>query len=175
MGENCSICRTLSYSKTPESIGHAPLESEIPETQYPDNSKADVTLYCCSFPKRCGADTSSIEILPARAGSNGAPRVSPEARYFWQLRKRCFPRSPVLIPPKPGTAFWFPLCASVIETCGLRRYTLLGSANAFFLLNLVQLVKILHGCSDDCGPIRGEPPTLEPNLYLINHPVLTRL
>src|SRR5215213_5654427 len=111
-----------------------------------------------------------MEILVARARWGGSPRSSPQARYL-------FPRGPVFAVASetgasPGARYLFPRGpvphfrphpgASLIENVGysVRRRRLLGSVNAFFLLKPVQLVKILHGCSDDCRPVRVEPPTL---------------
>ena len=109
-----------------------------------------------------------------------------------------FPESPVLmfsaggVPPEGASKFpckvyeyragvWCAPCSVTTNRGCLEeeltacRCTLFGSANAFFLLEPVQLVKILDSCSDDCRSVRVEPPALQANFYLVNHPVLAGL
>src|SRR5215212_7886596 len=76
---------------------------------------------------------------------------------------------------------WCSLC-SITTQCGWLeeeltacRCKLFRSANALFLLEPVQLMKILDSCSDDCGPVWVEPPALQSNFYLVNHSVLAGL
>jgi hypothetical protein len=177
LAKNCSISLTRPFTKTSKGITSVPRESGIRGTERLCTSKGDAALQWLSCLTCCGAHAMTMKIMIVRTGAGCFAHSSPEARYLGHWGNRTFPGSPVLhgrgFPQSPVllfSAFAFgtrgeggsmlPAGAEQTTGTGVQAFWLLGSTNALFLLEPVQLVKILDSCPDYGGPVRVEAPAL---------------